>query len=106
MRGVIHLQTSTPPPQEVEEGWNEVVEKKKIDKRQPAAPASAQDKKKPGILNLFSFSFLLFFLARKRPNRRRPNRGGDRKAEGNADQKPVKSEEVLSKVKREESNRS
>lgn len=74
--------TSTPPPQEVEEGWNEVVEKKKIDKRQAAAPASAQDKKKP---------------ARKRPNRRRPNRGGDRKAEGNGDQKAAKSEEVLSK---------
>ncbi len=51
----IYVQTSTPPPQEVEEGWNEVVEKKKIDKRQPAAPASAQDKKKPGNLYLISF---------------------------------------------------
>ena len=106
MRGVINLQTSTPPPQEVEEGWNEVVEKKKIDKRQAAAPASAQDKKKPGILKLYSFSFLLYILARKRPNRRRPNRGGDRKAEGNGDQKAAKSEEVLSKVKAEKSKTS
>lgn len=71
--------TTTPPPQDFEEGWNEVVEKKKSDKRQSATATQEKTKKKDQS-------------ARRRPNRRRR---GDKKPEGS--EKPAKAEDSGSK---------